>query len=41
MNEEKLYLYKLGCDGYISKPYIKYDLFKEIGRVMNGILLLK
>ena len=37
MNEEKLQLYQLGCDGYISKPYIKKDLFREIDRVMNGV----
>jgi PAS domain S-box-containing protein len=37
--EEKLSLYKLGCDGYISKPYIKSDLFFEIDRVMNDVLI--
>jgi CheY-like chemotaxis protein len=35
MDEEKQSFFDLGCDGYISKPYTKIDLFDEIDRVLN------
>jgi PAS domain S-box-containing protein len=35
MDEEKQNFFNLGCDGYISKPYTKFDLFNEIDRVLN------
>lgn len=35
-NEEKMNLFTLGSDGYLSKPFIKNDLFIEIDRVMNS-----